>query len=134
MIWAFILAAVATGMAQSEVPTGRAQFGGMSDLEIDGWLRWNGFYHATNVYRCGGLAHQASARRLTRALGRDYEARHAAIRQMLRARHGDNYVENAHFLAIGYGVNPAYCRRIRFVVSDMLRGTALLEQRLGIVR
>lgn len=118
----------------SDIPDGRADFTGMSDLQIEGWLRWNGFYHGSNVYRCRGLSHQASERRVMRALGPDYEARHAAIRRLLKARYGDQYVEQTDFLLIGHGLTPYYCRRIRFVVSDMARGTADLERRLGIVR
>ncbi|HMG48334.1 MAG TPA: hypothetical protein VK614_12835 [Allosphingosinicella sp.] len=134
MMWALLLAAIAAGTGASDVPNGRAAFAGMSDLQIDGWLRWNGFYHGGNVYRCRGLSHESSSRRLTRALGPDYDARHGAISRLLRARYGDQYVEQADFLLFGYGINPHYCRRIRFVVSDLLRGTAELERRLGIVR
>jgi hypothetical protein len=134
MILSLVLAMVATGMGPSDVPRGRASFGGMPDLEIDGWLRWNGFYHAANAYRCRGFSQDASMRRLGRALGADYDARQAAISRSLKARYGDRYREEVEFLAFGYRVLPAYCRRIRHVVSDMMRGTANLERRLGLAR
>lgn len=133
MSMALLLVAFAAGAASSDIPNGHASFATMSDLEIDGWLRWNGFYHSANVYRCRGFSQRAAEQRLTRVLGRHYDARRAAISRALRARHGDAYVENPEFLAFGYGVTPAYCSRIRFVALDLLRGTAELERRLGLV-
>jgi hypothetical protein len=102
----------------------------MTDLQIWKWLRWNAFYHATNVYRCRGLSYSAANDRLKRALGPSFDHRQSAVEARLAANRPQD--ENNALLAFGYKITPTYCRRIRYVVSDMLRGTSELERRLGI--
>jgi len=133
MSLALLLLAVAAGAGSSDIPDGHAPFARMSDLEIDNWMRSTAFYHSVNVYRCRGYSERAAERRISQVLGRNYDARHAAISHALRGRYGNAYSEESEFLGFGYLATPSYCRRIRFVAQDLLRGTAELERRLGLV-
>jgi hypothetical protein len=104
----------------------------MTDLQVDGWMRWNGFYHSANVYRCRGLSEPAAERQVAEDLGPAFERRRAAMAAALKAKYGSEYHETNEFLAFGHVLTPTYCRRIRYVVSDMRRAAAELARRLKV--
>lgn len=123
-----ILAAMA--VMQSGVPQGTADFEDMSDRQLASWIGNAHFFHAANVFRCQGLRYSAAVRELNEALGRDYDRRHEAIGSALARRYGPPGEEI--ILPIGYRTTRRYCRNIRFVIRDILRGTSELERRLGL--
>ena len=127
-IAAFVIAAA----LQSGVPEGHADFDDMSDRQIAEWLENARFFHAANVFQCQGLRRRDAERELAEALGHRFEARKAAIDRELARRYGTG--EDRIFMPIGHRTTRRYCRNIRYVVTDMLRGTAELERRLEIRR
>lgn len=130
---AFVAIAAMMAAMQSGVPEGRpADFEAMSDQQLAGWIGHNHFFHAANVFVCQGLPYRAAANELSMALGFNYDRRHVAIAAALERRYGrpDEHI----ILPIGYGITRQYCRRIRHVVTDLLRGTAELERRLELRR
>ena len=128
---AIAVLAIATAL-QSGIPEGHADFDDMSDRQIAEWLENARFFHATNVFRCQGLRHRDADRELAEALGHRFEARTAAIDRELARRYGTR--EDRIFILTGYRTTRRYCRNIRYVVTDLLRGTSELERRLEIRR
>ncbi len=90
------------------------------------------FYSDEN-FLCQGLTSSAARHKTSQALGRNFDTRLAIVTRLLKARFGEERVEEATaIVAIGHKLTPAYCRKTSGTIAGARRALARLEEQLGV--
>ena len=124
-----LLLAVPSGCPQTMGD--RRNFACWSDWRIAEWIAFIGDEQRSDVYMCQGLSRSAAMRRQKRVLGTGFEQRRAAAAERLRERTAPPADFPIDIVGTGHKKTAKYCRTIRFLITDLLRGQVELERRLG---